>query len=266
MKPMRAVIGFLFLGAAALSPAQAQQYVISTYAGGPKSPSVNTSISVGNVATDVSGNVYFAGYSYTNNPCVCVFKLDPNGVLTRIAGSSQRGSSGDGGPATSAQLSGPVGIAVDGAGNVFIADEGGYTGSFPTGYSNDRIRKVSLDGMITTVAGGGSLAGSDADGGPATSARLYQLVGVAVDGLGDIFFSESADYDYLGGNRIRKVSRDGIITTVAGNGMFGFSGDGGQATSAQLAGPGALAIDSHGNLLFVDLYNQRIRKVSRQTR
>jgi trimeric autotransporter adhesin len=185
---------------------RAQQYVISNYAGGPPPPGTSQATPAGSVATDASGNVYFATYSAGNNPCVCVFKLDPNGVLTRVAGSAQRGSSGDGGPATSAQLSGPTGLAVDGAGNLFIADEGEfYFGSFPTGYSGDRIRKVSPEGIITTVAGGGSLAGSAADGGPATSAELWDAAYVAPDGAGNLFVSETLDADGGGSNRIRKV-------------------------------------------------------------
>jgi sugar lactone lactonase YvrE len=245
-----------------VSLAQAQQYVISTYAGGPRPPGANTSGGAGSLATDTSGNLYFAG-NFSSNPCVCVFKLDPNGVLTRIAGSPQRGFSGDGGPATSAQLSGPMGLAVDGVGNLFIADAGGfYAGSFPNGYSGDRIRKVSPDGIITTVAGGGALAGSAADGGLATNAELFQAFFVAADSVGNVFISESPDDDGGGSNRIRKVTPDGVITTVVGNGMFGFAGDGGPAISAQLNGPSSLAVDNGGNLFFVDSANQRIRKVS----
>jgi sugar lactone lactonase YvrE len=256
-------IAFLCLGAAFGASAQAQQYVIANYAGGPPPPGTSQATPSGSIATDTLGNVYFASYSTGNNPCVCVFKLDPNGVLTRVAGSAQHGFSGDGGPATSAQLSGPMGMAVDGAGNLFIADEGGfYFGSFPNGSSSDRIRKVSPDGIITTVAGGGGLAGSAADGGRATSAELFQAYYVAADNAGNLFVSETVDDDGGGSNRIRKVSPDGIITTVAGNGTFGFAGDGGPAIKAQLNGPGSLAVDSAGNLLFVDSGNARIRQVS----
>jgi sugar lactone lactonase YvrE len=247
------VLPFLLLSFAA----QAQQYVISTYAGGAPPPGmVSTPISVGTVATDASGNLYF---SYFTTTCMCIFKLNPDGILTHVAGSAQRGFSGDGGPATSAQLGSPSGLAVDTAGNLFIADPGVFHAGT---HGVDRIRKVSPDGIITTVAGGGVLFGSSADGGPATSAELSFPIGVAVDDAGNLFFSESVDADQEGSNRVRKVSADGLISTVAGNGMFGFSGDGGPATSAQLAGPGSLALDSTGNLFFVDLYNQRIRKVS----
>ncbi len=208
MKPSRMFFGLLLFTASAV---EAQQYVISTYAGGP----------------------------------------------------AQRGFSGDGGPATSAQLGSPAGLAVDTAGNLFIADPGVFhAGSYGNGYGADRIRKVSPDGIITTVAGGGSLLGSSADGGPATSAQLYYPVGIAVDEAGNLFFAESFDADDGGSNRIRKVSPEGIITTVAGNGMYGFSGDGGLATSAQLAGPSNLAVDQARNLYFVDYWSGRIRKVS----
>jgi sugar lactone lactonase YvrE len=263
MSKARAVsIAILCLSAVLLGSAQAQRYVIANYAGGPPPAGASASLAVGSVATDKAGNVYFASYFTGGNSCACVFKLDQTGVLTRVAGSSGRGPSGDGGPATSAQLSVPVGLAVDGAGNLFIADEGSVSyGSFPWGSSSDRIRKVSPDGVITTVAGGGSLAGSAGDGGPATSVELWEAVYVAVDGAGNLFISESAD-DSGGSNRIRKVSLDGIITTVAGTGAFGFAGDGGPAADAQLNGPGSLAVDGAGNLLFVDSGNGRIRQVS----
>src|SRR5439155_13488709 len=141
------------------------------------------------------------------------------------------------------------GVAVDGAGNLFIVDTRNY-----------RIRKVSPDGIITTMAGNGSASCSySGDGGPATSAQLCAS-GVAVDSAGSLFIS--AD------NRIRKVSPDGIITTVAGNGSTHYSGDGGPAINAQLAGvylgnfPFGIAVDRDGNLFIADTSNNRIRKVS----
>src|SRR5213593_4017849 len=133
-------LGLLFASGTA---AWAQQYVISTIAGGapPPTPVAAVNANIGPtyaVATDAPGNVYFISDD-------CVFKLDQNGVLTRVAGDSRAGYSGDGGPAINAQLNFPRGIAVDSAGSLFIADT-----------SNDRIRKVSADGIITTVAGNGS--------------------------------------------------------------------------------------------------------------
>lgn len=165
----------------------AQEYIISTVAGGVPQPA-SAAVSM---AVDEAGNIYFASGDRGNS----VFKLEPIGALTRVAGNSRTDYSGDGGPAISAPLNSPQGVAVDCSGNLFIADKG-----------NQRIRRVSPDGIITTVAGGGS-AGLG-DGGPATSAQLNYPGGVAVDGAGNLFIGE------LG--RVRKVTPDGIITTVAG--------------------------------------------------
>src|SRR5439155_548565 len=154
--------------------------------------------------------------------------------------------SGDGGPATSAQLNGPVRVAVDGAGDLFIADTG-----------NQRIRKVSAAGTITTVAGIGIVV-VDVNGGGGTPAPA-QLPGparVAVDGAGNLFIADT------GNQRIRKVSPAGMMTTVAGNGSVGSSCGGGGAPSAQvnLTGPSGVAVDGAGNLFIADTFNQRIRK------
>ena len=139
------------------------------------------------------------------------------GIITTVAGTGTAGYSGDGGQATSAQLNNPLGVAVDAQGSLYIAD-----------YANHRVRKVS-GGIITTVAGTGT-AGYSGDGGQATSAQLNFPVGVAVDAQGSLYIADSDNY------RVRKVS-GGIITTVAGTGTAGYSGDGGQATSAQLNVP-----------------------------
>ena len=242
---------FLFLGTALLAPAHGQQYVISTYAGGapPPTPTLSVDKAIGDarpLATDGAGNLYFLSFN-------CVFKLDRNGVISRVAGNSAPGFSGDGGPAIDAQLSRPSGIAVDGAGNVFIADPGNF-----------RIRKVSADGIITTLAGNG-VPGFSGDGGPAIDAQLYAPAALAVDGTGNLFILDSAPAKAPGlvvGNRVRRVSSDGIITTVAGNGVAGFSGDGLLATDAEFKLPGGIAADSAGNLFIADTYNERIRKVS----
>src|SRR5215471_8349409 len=144
MSRTRAVISWALLGTAALTAADAQQYVISTYAGGaPASPLAAIAL-----AADAQGNLYFVdGFGYTSGAARSnsVFKIDPNGSITRIAGNSRTGYSGDGGPATSASLYSPLAVAVDRAGNVFIVDAG-----------NQRVRRVSPDGKIATVAGGGS--------------------------------------------------------------------------------------------------------------
>lgn len=220
-----------------------QPYTISTYAGGasPATPmaAVNASVgSIAGVATDVAGSVYFSSSLH------CVFKLGQSGVLTRVAGTCRIGYSGDGGLATGAQLNDPQGLAVDAVGNLYIADRG-----------NARLRKVTAAGVITTVAGNGS-TGYSGDGGPATSARLNTVQGVAVDAAGNVYVSDSFN------NRIRKVSSAGIITTVAGNGGYGYAGDGGLATNAQLSRPQGLATDAAGNLYIADSSVYRIRKVS----
>ena len=164
------------------------------------------------------------------------------GDISTVAG----GGVGDGGSATNASLSNPFGVAVDGGGNMYVAD-----------LSNNRIRKVDVaTGIITTVAGNG-IPGFSGDGGSATSASLNFPRGVDVDSSGNIYIADTIN------NRIRKVTAaTGIITTVAGNGIFGFSGDGGAATSARLASPLGVDVDSSGNLYIADSNNNRIRKVT----
>jgi uncharacterized protein (TIGR03437 family) len=176
--------------------------------------------------------------------------VTPQGIISTVAGNGTPGFSGDGGPATSAQLSFavgyPSGLAVDASGNLFIADPG-----------NNRIRRVTPQGTITTVAGNGG-AGFSGDGGPATSGQLDSPGGVAVDASGNLFVVGLSD------SRIRKVTPQGTITTVAGNGVPGFSGDGGQAVTARLCYPWGVAVDKPGNLFVADSGNSRIRKVTPQ--
>ena len=178
--------------------------------------------------------------------------LHGQGTITTVAGTGSVGNSGNGGPATSASLGAPTGVAVDKAGNIYIADS-----IFGV------VRKVDSKGVISAFAGGGSPAALG-DGGPATSADLGFMgphAGLAVDSAGDVYI---ADYFH---SRVRKVdAATGIITTVAGNstsaGLGGFSGDGGPATSAALNSPTGVAIDSAGNLYIADYGNARIRKVT----
>jgi uncharacterized protein (TIGR03437 family) len=218
--------------------------IITTVAGnggpgftGDNYPATSTELySPSGVAVDSAGNIYIADTSNFR------IRKVSNGVITTVAGNGTQGFSGDNGPATSAQLYDPCGVALDSAGNLYIAD----------GNSN-RIRKVS-NGITTTVAGSG-VAGFSGDNGPATSAKLAGAWAVALDSAGNLYIADGNN------NRIRKVS-DGVITTVAGNGTQGFSGDNNLATSAALAAPVGVVVDSTGNVYIADTDNSRIRKVS----
>lgn len=252
------------------------------------------------VARDSSGNIYIADY-YN-----CVIRKVSGGTISTFAGidtnapSASCGYSGDGGPATSAELFYPTSVYVDGKNNVYIAD-----------YYNHVIREVTA-GTITTIAGIPGQAGYSGDGGPATGARLYYPEGVAVDGAGNVYIADSTNHrirevnaatgtiSTVAGNgactfsgdgiaienslcypsavwadvngnlfiadtsnqRLRWVSAAGIMTTFAGSGTAGYNGDGGQATSADLYQPGGIWEDSMGNFLVADQYNFRIRGVT----
>ena len=246
------------------------------------------------VAVDDTGNVYIS-----DNYNLRIRKVNTSGIISTIAGTGVLGHSGDGGPATAAKLNSPIGIAVDHSGNIFVADGnnycvrkintlgiittiagiGGVTGYSGDGgpadsakltfvgdvavdtignvyiadYTNDVIRKVNTLGIISTIIGTGS-AGFSGDGGPATAAELEGPSGVIVDKTGNVYVTDFHN------NRIRKIDTSGIITTIAGTGTAGFSGDGGPAIAAQLNNPSDLVIDDNGNLIIADLYNNRIRK------
>lgn len=190
------------------------------------------------IAVDPAGNLFIADSDNHRVRRVAA----ATGFITTIAGTGTAAFSGDTGAATAADLSTPRGLAVDGAGNVFIADTG-----------NNRVRRVAADGSIDTVAGNGTAAFSG-DGGPATAAALSEPRDLLVDPAGDLLVADT------GNNRIRLISA-GAISTLAGSGVAGFGGDGGPATAAVLFEPSGLALDAAGNVLIADLGNNRIRRV-----
>jgi sugar lactone lactonase YvrE len=232
---------FVFLPLALLlaDPASVfgQTYTIATIAGtgaqgcGQNCPAILAAVNHPyGVAVDSTGKIYIAD-TFSNR----VLKLS-DGIVTTLAGTGTPGFSGDGGPATSAALNDPSAVAVDAAGNVYIADT-----------DNSRVRVVS-NGIITSIAGGFGA------GTPVAGIQLGAPRGLAVDLAGNLYI---ADY---GGSRVLKLS-NGVATTIAGNGTFGFSGDNGPAVSAALAEPYGLAADSAGNLYISDPGNSRVRKV-----
>ncbi len=190
------------------------------------------------VAVDITGNVYIS------EPWVHrVRRLRPSGALTTVAGTGERGASGDGGPATMARLIDPVGVAADRFGNLYIGDGLGH-----------RVRRVAATGVMTTLAGNGQ-AGSGGDFHQAALAQLNRPEGLAVDSEGNLYIADAANH------RVRRVSWNGFITTVAGNGLRGYAGDGGAAAQALLDSPSAVAMDAHGNLYIADSGNHVIRRV-----
>ena len=192
------------------------------------------------VALDAAGNLYIAD---SGDNAIREVRIADGSIVT-VAGTNRPGFAGDGGPATSALLWAPWGVATDSAGDVFIGDSYNY-----------RVRKIGTNGNISTLAGNG---GNDyrGDGGPGTSSQLVQPKAVAVDSSGNLYIADTF------GNTVRKVTADGTITTFAGTGLRGYSGDGGPATAAQLNRPRGLAVDSTGNVYISDTDNQRVREVT----
>ncbi len=219
--------------------------LISTVAGdgiygysGDHGPATNASLSTPlGIAVDASGNLFIADAPN------CVVREVSNGTISTVAGNGTCGYLGDNGPAIAAELRNPQGVAVDGAGNLYIADS-----------SNSAVRKVSA-GAITTIAGNGT-CGYSGDGGPGNAAALCFPWGVALDAGGDLFIGD------WGNNVVRELEAGGAIATVAGSGVAGFSGDNGPATLASLSMPGGVAIDAACNLYIADTGNSRIRKVA----
>ena len=187
------------------------------------------------IATDSQGNLLV---TTSGNQIV---KVAPNGTATVIAGTGQGTYGGDGGLATMAALNAPMGVAADSAGNIYVADTNNY-----------RIRKISPAGTITTIGGGGA---TEIDGVPATQSAVIAPQSIACDNSGNVYFVE------LVMARVREISSTGTISTIAGTGVAGFSGDGGPATSAQLNEPWGIAADQSGNVFVADRLNNRIREV-----
>ncbi len=221
--------------------------VISTYAGSGTSGSEGDGASATGarfrnprrIAVTPNGTLYIADTGDHR-----IRRVATNGTITAYAGTGNQGLAGDGALAVNAQLESPEGLAVDTAGNLYIADVG-----------NLRVRRVTPTGVISTYAGNGNFI-STGDGGQATSAGLAGPTSLAVDAANNLYIGEQ------GGGRIRRVTPAGIITTFAGTGTLGYTGDGGLATAARLGAIRGLAVDSVGSLLIADADNRRIRKIS----
>ncbi|HEY2090390.1 MAG TPA: hypothetical protein VGJ81_00745 [Thermoanaerobaculia bacterium] len=237
------------LAAATVAVSLHAQSIFTIAGGGTTNGRAATTLSlhdIGGMATDPQGNVYF---SETSGNFVHRLEVQ-SGTLTVVAGNGGGSFSGDGGAATRAALKRPFGIAFDDHGNLFIAD-----------HDNNRIRRVdATTGVISTIAGVADYPGSLGDGGPATQAWVYQPHGLAWS-HGNLYVTQ----DGYNENRVRKIASDGTITTVAGTGPEGSTGDGAAANAAQLSVPAAVAVDGSGNVYIADSGNDRIRRVNVST-
>ena len=236
--------GALLLLLAGFPVARGQQYTISTIAGGAPpptpAPALNTTIGKPNrTMVDSKGNLYFTAGN-------CVYLLSGTS-LALVAGNSRAGYSGDGGPAVNAQLNTPAGMALDKAGNLYVADS-----------LNNRVRVISPGGIINTFAGNGAVGspGHFGDGGLATQANLFIPEGVAVDSSGNVYIADTAD------NMVRKVTTDGLITTIAGDSLAGYAGDTFLALTSEVNHPGDVALDSQTNVYIADTGNALIRRIT----
>lgn len=203
----------------------------------------------GRVLADGRGNVYVSDtFAHT------VRRLDSAGAMTTVAGTGVSGFAGDGGPAATAQLSFPLGLALDARGDLFIADEG-----------NNRVREIDPSGTISTVAGDGNggeglaMPAANGDEGPATAAQISRPYGVAVDAHGVLYIADTLHF------RVRSVTTDGVIHAFAGTGGYAASGDGGPAAEATFLFPTSVAVDSAGNVYIAEFYQNRVRKVDAAT-
>ena len=232
---------FLLLGFVSMS-ASAAPGDITTIAGNGIPDGIlatEAPMDVKGVHVDNTGNIYIAA-SVTHR----VYKVDTNGLISTIAGNGISGYSGDGGLATNASLSNAEDITSDSQGNIYFTDTG-----------NNRIRKVDVSGIITTIAGT-LYPGYSGDGGPAIDASLNYPQGITVDSNDNIYFTDAYNH------RLRKIDLNGIITTVAGNGIADFSGDGGLASNASINRPWDVFIDADENIYIVDQANNRVRMIN----
>ncbi len=236
--------GNLYIVAGSLIRKVTPDGTITTVAGGGTSvgdyvPATQAELSPLAIVADGAGDLFIADTAFGNSR---IRMVDTTGIITTVAGGAPCCNLGDGGPATGAYLSLPYGLALDAAGNLYVAQ---------VNSQNNVIRKIS-GGFITTLAGGGQATG---DGGPATSASLARPLGVAVDMAGNVYIAEA------NGNRIRKVSA-GVITTVAGNGAANNSGDGAAAIQAGIDSPWHVAVDAAGDLFITQINDARVRLVT----
>jgi sugar lactone lactonase YvrE len=246
-------LGLLLVTSAVAGTALAvsNAFTISTLAGtgkpgfsGDGGPAASASINQpAGMAFDSKGNLYFVDYVNYR-----VRKITPRGIITTVAGNGRTPAPNEEdkvGRATRLPLNTPRDVAVDRRGNIYIV-----------AHNRNRIRKVTPDGIIRTFAGTGFGLTSSGDGGPATKAHLASPEGLTVDASGNVYVTEYHTH------RVRRITPRGIITTVAGNGKAGFSGDGGPARRAQLYRPFDVAVDAQGNLYISDFGNYRVRKVT----
>ncbi len=240
---------FIFSFAWGIGPSLVSGQIITTVAGngipgfsGDGGPALSAmAYDIHSVATDYAGNLYIDDSANER-----IRRVDAaTQIITTVAGNGISGFSGDGGLATLAQFKNINGIAMNTQGDLFIADSG-----------NSRIRKVDkTTGIVTTIAGNG-IASFTGDGGPAVSASLRSPCGIFVDALGNIYIADTYNC------RIRRVDgTTGIMTTVAGNGTCGYSGDGGLAAAGELYFPFGVAADAGQNIFIADTYNNLIRRV-----